>query len=151
MLPRARTEERGGSCSVHRATSRAACALLLAIGILATGCEIQGFRVRLKNFTATATEGLWVWQRSPATRKFERHSVIEFGRIYEAGGSEYMTYTFSTGAEPIGLQTLVERAPGNSDTLTLNLAFAAVGSGVYRMSSFNAVGESALSTRTLAR
>jgi hypothetical protein len=121
------------------------------MGLLASGCDIQGFRVRLKNFVATETLGLWVWQRSPATGKYVRHSQIEFGAIYRSGGQEYMTYTFTTGVEPMGLQTVVARASGSPDTVTLNLAFAAVSGGTYKMSSFNEVGESALSSGTLVR
>ena len=136
---------------MHRRTSRAAFGLLLAIGLLASGCDIQGFRVRLKDFAATAIEGLWVWQRSPSTGKFVRHSQIEFGSVYRSNGSEYLMYTFTTGADPMGLQTVVVRSASNPDTVTLNLAFLAVGPGDYKMSSFNAAGESALSSGTLVR
>ena len=120
------------------------------MGLLASGCDVKGFRVRLNNFVASETLGLWVWQRSPATGKFVRHSQIEFGDIYRSGGQEYMTYTFTRAAQPMGLQTVVARSAGNPDTVTLNLAFAA-GSGAYKMSSFNEVGESPLSSGTHVR
>lgn len=136
---------------MNRRTSCAAFVLLLAIGILATGCDIQGFRVRLKDFTATAVEGLWVWQRSPATGKYVRHSQIEFGSVYRAAGNEYLSYTFTTGAEAMSLQSVVQRSSTSPDTVTLNLAFLAVGPGSYKMSSFNAAGESGLSSGTLIR
>lgn len=136
---------------MNRRTTCAAFVLLLAIGILATGCDIQGFRVRLKGFTSTAIEGITVWQRSPSTGKYVRHSQIEFGSTYRASGNEYLSYTFTTGAEPMSLQSVVQRSSTNPDTVTLNLAFLAVSPGSYKMSSFNAAGESALSTGTLVR
>jgi len=151
LCPALGRRNEGGSSSVFRRTTCAAFVLLLAIGILASGCDIQGFRVRLKDFTSTAIEGLWVWQRSPATGKYVRHSQIEFGSIYRSAGNEYLSYTFTTGADVMGLQSLVQRASTSPDTVTLNLAFLAVGSGSYKMSSFNAAGESALSTGTLVR
>lgn len=135
---------------MHRRISRAALTLVLAASLLATGCDVQGFRVRLKEFGAQAIEGVWVWQRSPATGKYVRHSQIAFGAIFRSGGREFLTYTFTTGVEPMGLQSLVERG-SNPDTVTLNLAFAAVGGGLYKFSSFNEAGESSLSSGTLAR
>lgn len=135
---------------MHRRTSRAASALLLlTIGLYATGCDILGFRVRLNEFGAKKIEGLWVWQKSPATGKFIRHSQIEFGSIFRSSGKEFLSYTFTTGEEPIGLQSSVVRSSTNPDTVTLNLAFLAVGSGVYKVSSFNQAGESALSSGTI--
>jgi hypothetical protein len=135
---------------VQRRTSRAASALLLlAVGLYATGCDILGFRVRLKEFGADRIEGLWVWQKSPATGKFIRHSQIEFGSIFRSSGREYLSYTFTTGGEPMGLQSSVVRSSTSPDTVTLNLAFLAVSSGIYKVSSFNQVGESALSSGTL--
>jgi hypothetical protein len=135
---------------VHRRTSRAASALLLlTIGLYLTGCDILGFRVRLKEFSAKKIEGLWVWQKSPATGKFVRHSQIEFGPIFRSSGKEFISYNFTTGAEPMGLQSSVVRSSTSPDTVTLNLAFLAVGSGIYKVSSFNQAGESALSTGTL--
>ena len=51
----------------------------------------------------------------------------------------------------MGLQSLVVRSAANPDTVTLSLAFVAVGPGDYKMSSFNEAGESALSSGTLVR
>jgi hypothetical protein len=134
---------------MQRRGLRLALAALVALVVSAAGCEVRGFRIQVPGFETHGVQGIWVWRESPTTGEYERYAQIEFGERYELfEGSEFLWYSFPAAEGPMFLQTAIE--PGaEPDAVNLNLAFLQV-PGSFKVSSYNASGESPLSAGTLS-
>jgi hypothetical protein len=133
---------------MQRRVLRLALAALVALSLGAAGCEVRGFRIQVPGFETTGVLGLWVWRESATSGEFERYAQIEFGNRFEMyEGAEFLWYTFPTAGGAMHLQTSIERMPA-PDTVNLNLAFVEV-PGTFKISAYNASGESPLSAGTL--
>ena len=131
-----------------RSRIRAALAALALLGLCSTACDLRGFRVQLPGFETSEVLGLWVWRASPQTGDFERYAQIEFGSIVTEGEFEFLPYTVTIGGSPFTFSALVARSPAAPEDLTLTLSFGQA-AGTFKVSSYNAVGESPLSEGTL--
>jgi hypothetical protein len=131
-----------------RSRIRAALAALALLGLCSTACDVKGFRVQLPAFQTAEVLGLWIWRASPQTGEFERFAQIEFGSLVEEGGSEFLPYSVTIAGSPVTFNARVTRPPAAPEDVTLSLAFGPA-LGTFKISSYNAVGESPLSEGTL--
>jgi len=131
-----------------RSRIRAALAALALLGLCSTACDVKGFRVQLPGFETTEVRGLWLWRASPQTGEFERFAQIEFGSIVAEGDFEFLPYTVTIGGSPFTFNALVTRVPAAPEDVSLGLSFGQA-LGTFKISSYNAVGESPLSEGTL--
>lgn len=123
--------------------------LVLFFGLATAGCDTRGVRVQLRAFEASQLRGLWIWRASPESGEYQRFTQIEFGALEERDGQEYLAYIADFGGDRLDLQTAVERAGGEASA-DLNVVLAFLSSpGTYKISSYNAAGESPLSEGTL--
>ena len=126
------------------AVTGVAAALLLSV----SGCSWVTFTVGILDFDTSQVEGLWLW-RADSSGAFQHAARFDFSAPQMEGSSEIMDYVISVPGSTGGLpaQVSVQRAPADPNQVTLVLLYPrGETSGVYRVSSFNAAGESALST-----
>jgi hypothetical protein len=134
---------------MQRRGLRLALAALTALALSAAACEVRGFRIQVPGFETKGVLGVWVWRESPTTGEWERYAQIQFGERFELyEGVEFLWYSFPAAQGPMHLQTKIEYAAEEPDTVNLNLAFLRL-PGSYKISSYNASGESPLSAGTL--
>jgi hypothetical protein len=127
---------------------RAAFAALALLGLCSTGCEVGAFRVQLPGFETAQVRGLWIWRASPQTGEFERYAQIEFGTLIVERDIELLPYSVTIGGSLMTFATLVEREPAAPSDVVLHLSFGRA-TGSFKLSSYNAAGESGLSAGTL--
>ena len=127
--------------SAQRIRHRSALAVLAALGLLAAGCEVRSFKVQIPGFDTDVVQGVWVWRQS-ATGDFERFAQIRFTERVQSDGYEIQRFAVSGTGGGFTLQSLIDRS-GAGDA-TLRLAFQRT-PGLYKVSSYNAAGESGLS------
>jgi hypothetical protein len=118
---------------------------LALVGCFAVACDMRGFRVQLNAFEEDQVRGLWVWKES-AVGDYERYAQIEFGALHEDAGEEFLPYSMHLNGQPVTVNAPVER--DEADNLMVTLFFGHV-PGTYKVSSYNAAGESGLSSGTL--
>jgi hypothetical protein len=134
---------------MQRRGLRLALAVLVALALSASACDVRGFRIQVPEFETKGVLGVWVWRESPTAGEYERYAQIQFGDRYEMyEGAEFLWYSFPAVQGPMHLQTTIEHDAGDPDTVNLNLAFLQV-PGNFKISSYNASGESPLSAGTL--
>jgi hypothetical protein len=118
---------------------------LALVGLFAVACDMRGFRVQLNAFEDDQVRGLWIW-REASGGDYERYAQIEFGALHEDAGEEFLPYSIHLNGEPVTVNTRVER--DEADNLTIMLFFG-YQPGAYKVTSYNAAGESGLSAGTL--
>jgi hypothetical protein len=123
-------------------------ALVALVAFAAAGCNLRGVRIQLRGFDENQVRGLWLWRAAPSG-DFERHAQIVFGALQEQDGIEFLPYSFDLDGKLVTLSTPIERAAGSEDDLNVVLAFGRPLPGAYKLSSYNAAGESSLSDGTL--
>jgi hypothetical protein len=134
---------------MQRRGLRLALAALTVLALSTAACDVRGFRIQVPGFETKGVLGVWVWRESPTTGEYERYAQIQFGDRYELyEGIEFLWYSFPAVQGPMHLQTKIEYATEDPDTVNLNLAFLQV-PGSFKISSYNASGESPLSAGTL--
>jgi hypothetical protein len=133
--------------SAQKIRSRAALAVLAGLALMGLGCEVRSFRVQIPGFDTDAVQGIWVWRQS-ATGDFERFAQIRFTERVQSDGDEIQRFAVSGTGGGFTLQSLIERS-GAGDA-TLELAFQSV-PGLYKVTSYNAAGESDLSEGDLVQ
>lgn len=133
--------------STFRSRTRSLLAALALLSLCSTGCQVKQFIVQLPGFESSKVLGLWVWRESPASGEFERYALIEFGKLVEAEGHEFLSYSVTIAGTPFTLASGVERSP-TPDDVVVSLSLGMVG-GTFKLTSYNAAGESPLSEGTL--
>ncbi|CAG0971431.1 hypothetical protein MYXO_01324 [Myxococcaceae bacterium] len=123
-------------------------ALLL---VAASGCKWFEISVTIPDFDSRRVEGVWVWKEDPATGTWQRAGQIVFEPPAPNTPSDELHYIV---VQPDGfglpLRTRLARARLASDEVTLRLWYARfLDPGRYRVSTYNAAGESALSPEVL--
>ena len=126
---------------------RVALAAAALLGLCAVGCNLRPFRVQIPSFETAQVKGLWVW-RAGAGGDFERFAQIEFGELANQDGVEFLPYTIELEGTRLVFSTPVVRTPTSPEDVTLSISFRNE-MGSYKLSSYNAVGESALSDGTM--
>lgn len=133
--------------------ARRAARLLLA-GVLllaAQGCKWFEITVRIPDFDSRKVQGVWLWRQDPASGHWERAGQIVFQPAPASSGSSDLQYVV---LQPDGfglpLKAPLERDPKSPDKVSVKLWYARfLDAGRYRVSTYNATGESTLSPETL--
>lgn len=126
----------------------AATGVAAALLLFVSGCTWTSFTVGILDFDTSQVQGLWLW-RADASGAFQRAARFDFSPPRLNGSSEVMDYVVSMpgSTDTMPAQVSVQRSPTNPNQVALVLLYPrSEASGTYRVSSFNAAGESALST-----
>lgn len=136
-------------------------ALLVAVALLVLplfACRWYGVTVLIPDFDTSQVEGVWFWRLSQDTGQYVRDGQIVFADQAHTldDGRVLLPYTLLTNDGLLvhdSLATVLDRDSTNPDRVTLNLQYAALDkagmSPSYRVSSYNAAGDSALSDETV--
>lgn len=119
--------------------------MLLVIG----GCEVPGFRIEIPDFDTSQVLGMHVWHYDEALDDVEPVVELAFGEPFQdEAGRLLLPYTYDPGTgEPTELTASMARDPADPDRVTVRLPYVPLGAaGEYRISTYNAAGESPLTT-----
>lgn len=128
--------------------------LLVAAALLLTptmACNPKTIRVQLPAFGSGDVDGIWLWRLESSG--YQRACRFDLSNPYLSGGREVVDYRqiCADGRSSAAWQATVERLPSNPATVTLALLFQPVGAlAPHRATSFNAAGESVLSSSMLS-
>lgn len=131
---------------------RAAKLLLAAVLLLAVqGCKWFEITVKIPDFDSRKVQGVWVWRQDPASGQWQRAGQIVF-QPTPAGSSpgELQYVVLQPDGFGLPLKAPVERDTRTPDQATVRLWYARfLDAGQYRVSTYNAAGESSLSPEIL--
>ncbi len=138
---------------------RFAVATLALITLCLTGgmiqCPIRGLAVEVPDLDANQIEGLQLWRGDEATSQtFDESIRIFFGESQVSNGSEMMEYTMlSPEGEPLEVwgHAALDRGEEESSPVRLYFVFGSWSEspGWFRVTTFNAVGDSDLSDEAI--
>lgn len=139
---------------VLRPVHRGALAFSLALLLLPIGgCTPKLLRIQLGAFRLGDVDGIWIWRRSPTSGRYTRSCRVAISDPYQQNGVEVVSYVESclNGLTGAPMQAQVARLASDPDTVSLNLVVEppSPALSIYRASSFNAAGESALSAASV--
>ena len=130
--------------------------VLVALALLPSlvACDLKSVTVRIADFDSHAVDGVRFHRLDERLGVFVPGGTVRFSEtfIHDHWGEEFVEYTIydADGQEVISVPVQVLRDPANPDTVTLNLLYNRVEDpGWFRVSSFNAAGESELSTEQI--
>lgn len=136
---------------MRRASLRATCLLATLLFLPAlVACEFKSVTVQIADFETNSVEGVRFWRLDEALGDFQPGGSVRFSDPYPAGGGlEMIDYTIvqANGEEVLTLPAEVIRDPADPDLVTLVISYGRFEeAGWFRVSSFNAVGDSELSS-----
>lgn len=123
-------------------------ALAFLITIPLSGCELRQIRLMIPDFDSSLVEGVQVWRLDDATGQPVAVGQLTFSEPYVLQGEEVVDYTqlHADGSEGITVFTRLVRDPANPDTISIELAYDRLEpEGWFKISTFNSLGDSALS------
>lgn len=128
---------------------------LLAFPLLLAGCEIGGLTMVIPDFESSEVLGVRVYRQVDSTGDpdvdYVLASEIVFNEpVLAADGHERMNYTVDGLTNSDTFSTVVTRDAQNPDRVEVDLLFMyELPDGGFRVSTYNAVGESPLSNEEL--
>jgi hypothetical protein len=124
----------------------------LAIPVLAlplAACELDTLVVRVPDFDSKEVMGVTLWSTASEGAPRRALDVELLGPRVDERGVEVIGYSYAVEGRPVEVWGPLFRDAANPDQVTLALDDLPVAPGVrYRVSTFNAAGDSALSTQT---
>jgi len=126
---------------------------LLALTALAAlpGCKVPGVTLMLSDFDTSQVDGLRVWREDAGTGELREELAVVFTGVSETADGEVLTYQLWDGDTLIAgdIPTALERDPDQPQAATFRLDVLVVPGGRYRLSAWNAAGESQPSAEVL--
>lgn len=141
--------------SIHRFPCAALALIALFFTSAVTQCPIRGLAVEVPDLEANQLQGLQLWRTDDETSQtYNENCRIVFGETVVANGKEMMEYTLlSPEGEPLleGNYAAIDRREGEDGPVRLYFLFGSwrEAPGWFRVTSFNAVGESEISAEAI--
>jgi hypothetical protein len=136
-----------------RVALRSLIAATLLLGLGLGGCETRRIWIEVPQFGDGAIDGIWLWRLAESTQTYERACRIPFGDPEMVAARETFVYEQECGdPQHVGveLRTDVDRLAEEPQTVTIGLWYLRwEAPGTYKVSTYSADGESALSDMTL--
>ena len=123
----------------------------LALALPFLGCDPSWVTVVIPDFSSNQIQGVWIWKLSPATNLYQRDTLVQFDGVTTLASGPTLSYATFSSRGDLTLTTDLLHNPLNPDVVKLTLSFDR-GSipGVFKVSTFNAVGESELSNNSVS-
>jgi hypothetical protein len=101
----------------------------------------------IPDFDSAAIDGLRFWKLDYVEGGYVEALRLEFTEVVEEDGGETLVYRVWRNGETLSamVPVVMERIQGYSDAVKVRPMLPSLGPGAYRISSFNAAGDSALS------
>jgi hypothetical protein len=133
---------------MHRFLRRAFVLPLLALALSLLACDPSWLTVEIPDYSSNQIEGVWVWRWSQQATQFERDTLIHFRGVHNLSSGPLLAYSTYSSQGDLSLTAAIVRSPTNPNAITVTLGFERGASGLFKVSTYNAVGESALSAQT---
>jgi hypothetical protein len=133
---------------MHRTLRRTSWPALLALALSFFGCAPSWLTVVIPDFSSNQIQGVWIWRLSPATNQYQRDTLVQFQGVTLLAAGPTLAYATYSSQGALTLTTGLVQNPVHGDTVQLTLGFERGAPGVFRVSTFNAVGESPLSSQS---
>ena len=133
---------------MHQSLRHALRLALLALVLPLLACEPTWFTVKIPDFGSKEVEGVWVWRLSTQTHQYEREALIRFESLSSLPSAQILSYAAYSNAGAQALTAGIVRDPANPDVVTVTLGFELGEPGVFKVSTYNAAGESPLSAQS---
>jgi hypothetical protein len=141
--------------SIHRSACAALALFALSLTGVATQCSVKWLAVEIPDLEANQIEGIQLWRGDQETSQIYDENVrILFGDRLVSNGSELIEYRIQTPeGEPIPAwsHAAIDRGEGGNGPIRLYFVLGdwSEQPGWFRVSTFNAVGESDLSAESV--
>jgi len=134
---------------MHRSIRHAVRLAFLVFVLPLLGCGLSWLTIEIPDFSSKRIEGVWIWRLSPQTNQYVRDTQIQFQNVTALTSGEVLNYTATSSQGQLLLSASLAHNPANLDVVTVTLSFAE-GSppGTFKVSTFNAAGESPLSAQS---
>lgn len=121
---------------------------LLALVIPAlSGCTPRALRVIIPDFESAAVEGVQVWRLDDATGQPVADGDLHFVGTIQQDSAELVEYEYVRyDGTHVRLFSVIQRDANDPDQVQLNLLYEPGSVGWYKVSTYNLVGDSPLST-----
>lgn len=123
--------------------------LILLLPLL--GCQFAEFvTIEIPDYDSSEVEGIWMWRDLGGD--FERAAEIRILDHHEEEDGEFVVYSVrdADGDELLALPAAIVRDEVNPDAVQISFFIHfSTGGGTFRASTYNAVGESTLSSQAL--
>ncbi|HME73707.1 MAG TPA: hypothetical protein VKM54_28170 [Myxococcota bacterium] len=133
---------------MHRSLRHTPWLALVVLALPLLACSPSWLTVEIPDFSSKQIEGVWIWRLSPQTNQYQRDTLIWFGSVTTLTSGPILSYSTYANQGDITLAAGIVRNPANSDAVTVTLGFQRGLPGVFKVSTFNAAGESRLSSQS---
>jgi|GEM_PF-1837716 len=130
----------------------AVCCAVSGLALALAGCDVTWVNVMIPDFQSKQVQGVWIWLSSGATGTFAHDLQVPVSAQVVAPpttGSrtgEWQTLSDSSGQQQVTM-LMAQPDPANPDGITVKIGLVGpVPSGYVKVSTYNAAGESPLST-----
>lgn len=131
-------------------TLLAALALLCLVSL--SGCGWKHFTVVIPDFDSNQVAGVSVWRLEPSAGSYVRVGRIDFVSTEITNGIERVTYRISNFGTPESITPFASlwRSQSDPDTVTVRFEFMSRSlPGTFKVSTFNAFGDSPLTAESM--
>jgi hypothetical protein len=139
---------------MHRTRRRRAQRLVASALLLLpmSGCATSWLTIEIPGFGDV--QGIWLWRLSEATGLYEREGRVDISAAYQSPDGEEVDYVESCASGPIGKahQATLARSASDPTDVTLQLFYMSCDGlgGTYKVSAYDPLGESPLSSTTIS-
>jgi hypothetical protein len=137
-----------GPVSATSSARRLLAALACAALVFASGCDRYWIYIDvvILDFNSSAVEGVGIWGESAQRGRWELVGNVAFEHSITPSGIEVVNYQLHVpGSPPVPLSSEILRRAAYPDLVRLELLYAPVGAGPFRVSAYNRAGHSPLS------
>jgi hypothetical protein len=121
--------------------------VVLVLPLLA--CDPSWLTVIIPDFTSKEIEGVWIWRLAGHSGQYQRYALIRFDGVMTAPQGPLLTYSSYSTSGQDSLNAVVTVDPWDADVVVLTLGFERGAPGVFKVTTFNAAGESPLSAASV--
>lgn len=133
---------------MHRSLRHALRLALLPLALPLLGCDLSWLTVEIPDFHSKQIEGVWIWRLSPQTNQYRRDSPVVFRNVTTLTSGPILSYSVYSIQGNTTLTAGITPNPANPDIVTVTLGFQRGLPGVFKVSTYNAAGESMLSSKS---
>ena len=139
----------------RRSTSLSRVALASVFLLLSFGCDTRADTMEIPGYGNGNVDGVWLWRLAEATGTYRRACRFELDATQlDATATEVLPYLqvcTTPGQIGLNLRATISRLPADPSTIVVTMwYFRYEAAGQFKASSYNAAGESALSSTTLS-
>jgi len=113
-----------------------------------SGCATSWLTIEIPGFGNV--QGIWLWRLSEESGLYEREGRVEISPAYQSPDGEQVDYVESCANGPIGKAhpAALARSASDPTDVTLEVVYVSCDGlgGTYKVSAYNQLGESGLST-----